>query len=198
MILSNKLATLDQVRAENRFLRRLLLALVLLLAMLVLAAVVFAPRNRSTLIPPAVHQSFWVEDDRVSPEYLEEMGVFIGRAYLDLTSDNVDYNMRLLLRYATPALHGSMQAEMMAARSRLSDNNATSEVAIKEVRTDPRRMRVALLGSLVTRIAGRVVSRTPSAWAIDFAYSNGRIQFTNIRETSNDDPFGDKRPAARS
>lgn len=192
MILSNKLATIDQLRDENRFLRRLVLLMVGLLIVSILGAVVFAPRNRHTMIPPVVHQSFWVEDDRAGPEYLEEMGVFVARTYLDLTPDNIDYNIRVLLRYATPDLHGPLQAEMLAAKDRLSADNATTQVYIKEIRTDPRRAAVAVIGALVTRIAGREISNERKSWVIEFIYSSGKTQFNNIRETSNGDPFGDK------
>ncbi len=198
MILSRKVQTLDDLRDENLFLRRLLIAVVLMVAVVATAAMVFAPRNRTVLVPPVIHQSFWVEDDRPGPEYLEEMGVFVARAYLDLTPDNIDYNMHLLLRYAAPSLHGSLQNEMLAAKGRLKADNASTQAVIREIRSDPVNFRVALIGTLTTRIASRDVSTDSKAWLVEFGYANARIQLINIRETTNEDPFGDKPAAARS
>ncbi len=192
MILARKVKTLDAVRQENAFLRRLLFAVVIMVSVVIAAAIVFAPRNRQTMVPPVIHQSFWVEDDRPGPEYLEEMGVYIARLYLDVTPDNVDYNARLLLRYATPSLHGSLEREMIAAKQRLKEDNASTRILIRDIRTDPVRARVAVIGSVATRIAGRDLPHVAKSWVIEFVYSVGRIQLTNIRETSIDDPFGDK------
>ena len=63
-------------------------------------------RERVVLLPPAVHKSFWVEQDRVSPEYLEQMGYFLLQLILNVTPQSIDHQSRLLLQYAAPAAAG--------------------------------------------------------------------------------------------
>lgn len=196
MILSNRNATIDSLRAENTFLRKTVLGLVILMVCGVMAGLALAPRHRTILTPPVIHKSFWVEDDRVSAEYLEEMGWFIARSYLDLTPDSIDFNLRQLLRYASPNLHGPLEKEMLAARERLRSSNATQDAVFQEFRSDPVHSRVAIFGTLKTRIAGREMPPERKVWLIEFSYGQGRVQLINIRETSSDDPFGEKPPAA--
>jgi conjugal transfer pilus assembly protein TraE len=192
MILPKKIASLDAALEEIRFLRLALLLGLVLLAAVLFAAVVFAPRERTVLVPPEIHHSFWVEDSHVSSQYLEEMGVFVARSYLDLTPDNLDFNMHTLLRYASPALYGDLQRELMSAKTRLIADNAATSMSIKEVRSDPVHSRVVVIGTLSTRIAGREVATVAKYMLVEFTYSGGVIQIRNIRETSHDDPFGDK------
>ena len=49
---------------------------VLLGANVLLAVKTFSHQERIIITPPELHQSFWVEENRVSHHYLEEMSLF--------------------------------------------------------------------------------------------------------------------------
>ena len=47
-----------------------------------------------------------MESDRVSSEYLEQMGYFLMQLTLNVTPQSVDHQAKLLLQYAAPASFG--------------------------------------------------------------------------------------------
>lgn len=88
-----------------------------LLANTVLALLVarFANRERVVLVPPTIHKTFWVNEERASGEYLEQMAYFLMQLNVDVTPQNVDHQARVLMQYAAPAAYGELRAAMLAA-----------------------------------------------------------------------------------
>jgi len=50
------------------------------LLLMLIAFLTRGDTHRETLVPPTIHTTFWVEDDKVSKEYLIEMGVFLANS----------------------------------------------------------------------------------------------------------------------
>jgi len=57
---------------------------------------------RTLVVPPSINKSFWVERDKVSSEYLEQMGSFIAWLVLDVTPASIDWKKDILLGYVEP------------------------------------------------------------------------------------------------
>ena len=107
--------------------RRAATLLFVLLAGSVLANIILATlairasgRERIVVLPPAVHRSFWVEPERVSREYLEQMGYFLAQLVLDVTPQSTDYQAKVLLQYASPGATGALRATLAATAERLN------------------------------------------------------------------------------
>ena len=83
---------LDWLRANQASARRATALLAILLAVSMLATLLLAAhtvrqagRERVVVVPPAIHKTFWVEAERASPEYLEQMGYFPAQLTLNVT-----------------------------------------------------------------------------------------------------------------
>src|SRR5579872_634655 len=74
-----------------------LLILCLTLSLLI---ILFSGRERIILMSPNMGKEVWVSSNIASPEYLSRMTLFLSELALNVTSDNVDYQQELLLRYA--------------------------------------------------------------------------------------------------
>ena len=81
---------LDRSRRTISFQAALLLASVAANIVTALIAYRLVGYERVIVVPPAVHKSFWVENDRVSAEYLEQMGYFLIQLALNVTPQSVD------------------------------------------------------------------------------------------------------------
>lgn len=82
---------LGSARRATTFLLVLLVGSTLVNLILATFAVRVSGRERIVVVPPSVHKTFWVEADRVSPEYLEEMGYFLMQLILNVTPQSVDH-----------------------------------------------------------------------------------------------------------
>lgn len=195
---------LEWLHADIASARRATTFLALLLAGSMLANVVLAmltarlaDRERIVLVPPTIHKTFWVEAERVSGEYLEQMAYFLLQLTLDVTPQNVDHQARVLLQYAAPASFGELRAAMLATAERLKRDGASTVFSAQDVVVDETAQRVGVRGQLTTFISDRRVSDVSKGYAIELQYAGGRVFLKAFRETTPNDPLETQpRPAA--
>lgn len=158
-------------------------------------AVRLAGHERIVLVPPAIHKSFWVEAERASPEYLEQMAYFLLQLTLNVTPQSVDHQARLLLQYAAPASFGELRTTLAAAAERLKRDSAATVFSAQDITVDERRLRVGVRGQLTTFISDRRVSELAKGYALEFETRAGRIFLKSFAETRPHDPLDTQRPA---
>lgn len=180
---------LGSARRATTFLLVLLVGSTLVNLILATFAVRVSGRERIVVVPPSVHKTFWVEADRVSPEYLEEMGYFLMQLILNVTPQSVDHQAKVLLQYAAPAAFGELRTALLAAAERLKRDGAATVFSAQDVIVDERVLKVGIRGQLTTFVSDRRVSDLAKGYAIEFQYSAGRLFLKAFRETSPNDPL---------
>lgn len=180
---------LGSARRATTFLLVLLVGSTLVNLILATFAVRVSGRERIVVVPPSVHKTFWVEADRVSPEYLEEMGYFLMQLILNVTPQSVDHQAKVLLQYAAPAAFGELRTALLAAAERLKRDGAATVFSAQDVIVDERALKVGIRGQLTTFVSDRRVSDLAKGYAIEFQYSAGRLFLKAFRETSPNDPL---------
>jgi conjugal transfer pilus assembly protein TraE len=187
---------LDWLRADQASARRATLLLAILLVVSMLATLLLAAhtlrqagRERVVVVPPVIHKTFWVEAERASPEYLEQMGYFLAQLTLNVTPQSVEHQSRLLLQYAAPASWGDLRTAMAANAERIKRDGAATVFSPQDLQVDERTQRVGLRGLLTTFISDRRVSEVSKGYAIELQYAGGRILLKTFRETNPNDPL---------
>jgi len=187
---------LDWLRADQASARRATALLAILLAVSMLATLLLAAhtlrqagRERVVVVPPAIHKTFWVEAERASPEYLEQMGYFLAQLTLNVTPQNVEHQSRLLLQYAAPASWGELRTAMAANADRIKRDGASTVFSPQDLQVDEGTQRVGLRGLLTTFISDRRVSEVSKGYAIELQQTNGRIFLKTFSETNPNDPL---------
>ena len=187
---------LEWLRSDLAGARRASTLLAILLAVSMLATLLLAAytlhqagRERVVVVPPAIHKTFWVEAERASPEYLEQMGYFLAQLTLNATPQSVEHQSRLLLQYAAPASWGELRTAMAANAERIKRDGASTVFSPQDLQVDERTQRVGLRGLLTTFISDRRVSEVSKGYAIELQYAGGRIFLKTFRETTPNDPL---------
>ena len=188
-----KLAWLREDVASARRAALVLAALLVasLLVNVMLAAVTarLTGRERVVMVPPTISKTFWVESERVSAEYLEQMAYFLAQLTLNVTPASVDHQVRVLLQYAAPGSYGELRATMVAAAERVKRDGASTVFSTQDLVVDEQGMRVGIRGQLATFISDRRVADVARGYAIELQYAGGRIFLKAFRETSSHDPL---------
>ena len=191
-----KLAWMREDLASARRAFTFLLALLLgsMLTNLILAAFAFrmSSHERVVVVPPTVHKTFWVEDERVSAEYLEQMGYFLMQLTLNVSPLSVDHQSKVLLQYAAPAAYGELRTALSSAAERLKRDGAATVFSPRDLIVDERALKVGIRGQLTTFISDRRVSEVAKGYAVEFQYSAGQIFLKSFRETNPNDPLETK------
>jgi conjugal transfer pilus assembly protein TraE len=140
-------------------------------------------------VPPSIHKTFWVESERVSSEYLEQMGYFLMQLTLNVTPQSVDHQARAAV--AVRRARVVWRAAHRAARRRrtLKRDGASTVFSAQDLVVDERTLRVGVRGLLTTFISDRRVSEVSKGYAIELQYAGGRIFLKAFRETNPNDPL---------
>lgn len=148
--------------------------------------------ERVIVVPPAVHKSFWVENDKVSAEYLEQMGYFLIQLALNVTPQSVDYQSKLLLQYVAPASYGEIKTAMTIVGKRLKRDGASTVFSARNLTTDEHALKVAIQGSLTTFIGDRRVSEVTKSYLVQLQYAAGKLTIKSFKEVTVNDPLDNK------
>jgi conjugal transfer pilus assembly protein TraE len=147
--------------------------------------------HRETIVPPEIKKSFWVEDSKVSAEYLEQMGTFLLQLALNNTPVNSEYNAKMLLKYAAPASYGELEKMLLINAKHLKDDNASTMFSPRSVTPNDRDNSIAFSGVLTTFIGDKRVSELQKNYLVKLGYSGGHIYVLELRETDAKQPFKD-------
>lgn len=182
----------DNDRAHIRFLRLTVGGLVLICIFLALLAFKLVGSEKTVMVPPEIHKSFWVNEDNMSPDYMDEMASFFAGLELNVTPSNVDYNNSVLLRYADPAVYGQLESDGKVAAEKIKRDSLATRLFIQQIHSDAANRQAAVCGVLDTTVSDKSGGSRQSCWVVGFAYSNGRIYVKHFRETTLQNPFGIK------
>lgn len=149
-----------------------------------------AGAEKTVLVPPEINRSFWVSENAVSKEYLEEMAYWYAGLALNITPAVSDYQNSLFLKYAAPSEYGRLQAEMGARAEFLKKNNTATQFSVRNVTTNEKDLKVALSGTLVTWTSDKKAGERNATYLVGFKFMNGRLYVSDFKETSDQNPFG--------
>jgi conjugal transfer pilus assembly protein TraE len=140
---------------------------------------------RTIVVPPSINKSFWVERDRISSEYLEQMGSFVAWLILDVTPSSVDWKREILLSYVLPDQHGAMKTRQELEATRLKRINASTLFMPQQLVPSEDAQSVTVRGRLRTLVNGQETSNDTKAYLVEFVYVGGRVHLKAFKEVPN-------------
>ena len=140
---------------------------------------------RTLVVPPSINKSFWVERDKASSEYLEQMGSFIAWLVLDVSPASVDWKKDVLLGYVEPAQHGALKVRQELESVRLKRINASTAFMPQQLVPSEDAQSVVVRGRLRTLVNGLETANEQKAYLVEFSYAGGRMHLKTFKEISN-------------
>lgn len=168
--LNNRLKDLGQQR-------NLLISFVVFLAVVSVfqsIALVFKS-DHVVIVPPELKQGYWVEKNRASQAYLEEMGVFFAHLVLDNSPRSAAYNREVLLRYALPSAYGHLKRQLLEDEKRLQKDHLSTSFQPNSVKVNPHTNVVEIQGDLMGYVGNKRVSQTRDTYLLKLKFQKGRV-----------------------
>jgi conjugal transfer pilus assembly protein TraE len=175
---------LKEMRQRNRGLALAVGALLVGLVVSLLIIMKLIGMERTIIVPPQVEKTFWVTNDRVSKEYLEQMASFIAWLVLDVTPATIDWKKDILLNYVSPEQHGLMKARQEVEAERLKRINASTFFLPQQLVANDQDQTVAVRGRLRTQVNGQETATDTKAYLAEFQYAGGRMHLKAFKEIS--------------
>jgi conjugal transfer pilus assembly protein TraE len=198
MLFKKYLSERDNANQEIRFMRLLVAGLTVVVLVEAGAMLRLAGSEKTVLVPPEINRSFWVSENAVSKEYLEEMAYWYAGLALNVTPIASDYQNNLFLKFAVPSEYGRLQAEMGARAEFLKKNDTATQFTVRNITTDDKNLRVALSGTLYTWTSDKKAGERNATYMLGFKFMNGKLYVSDFKETSDQHPFGEPSSGSQS
>ena len=150
--------------------------------MLGLIILVIAGNQRVILVPPSINKTFWVSKNKVSAEYLSEMGFFIADLRLTVSPGNAKIQREMLLRYVDPALYASLKTELLSEENHLQKEHLTTVFYPVDILVDEKKSLVKITGDLQSSIGEVALPTKRLSYVIHFSYHQGRLLVKSFEE----------------
>ncbi|HCY63217.1 MAG TPA: type IV conjugative transfer system protein TraE [Oxalobacteraceae bacterium] len=173
---------LKEMRRRNRGLSLTVGGLILGLLICLVIILNVVGMERTIVVPPTIDKSFWVTRDRVSRDYLEQMGSFVAWLILDVTPASIDWKKNILLNYVAPDQHGTMQSRQDIEAERLRRINASTFFLPQQLVPNEDKQTVAIRGRLRTQVNGQETATETKAYLAEFHYAGGRMHLKSFKE----------------
>ena len=145
--------------------------------------------ERTVIVPPTINKTFWVDHEKVSGDYLEQMAAFAGYLSLNVAPSTVDYQNKVLLTYVCPGSYGAFELEGRSTAERIRRDNASQLFLPRSITVDEATLRVALAGSLLTMVNTTQVSNVNKTFLAEFEYRGGKISVQRPQQRVHDNPI---------
>ena len=138
--------------------------------------------ERVILLPPEVRREFWVEGNRFSPEYLEEMAVYFLHLSLDVNQTSLVYNTEILARYADVDTGNYLRQKFEKDIKKLKQNDASTSFEVQNVTVYPDNNTVHAEGVLNHYVGTKKIKEKRTSFSVRFDTYRGRLFFKEIKE----------------
>lgn len=135
----------------------------------------FFRQERVIITPPQLSQGFWVEGNRFSPQYLEEMALHYAHFLLDVTEKSILYQGEIILRYVVPESYGAFKAKLFEGEKNLKTNHLSTRFTPSDVMISPEQLRVDITGELMSYVADKKISQARETYRFQFHNQSGRL-----------------------
>jgi conjugal transfer pilus assembly protein TraE len=177
------------LRRDNRFKSLAILALAGGLALSMCVILTIVGTERIVFVPPNISKSFWVTKDKVSKDYLEDMGAFVAWLQLDVSPKTVTWKRDVLLKWVAPEDYDGVKKHMDVEADRLVRNNASTFFEPQQLTADENEQSVLITGRLRRQINGVDVGEPEvRTYRSKFKYAGGRVHVNVFKEIVNAQP----------
>lgn len=163
--------------AENFFLRS---AVLVLGAGLILNATVFREETRIVVVPPTLTKEFWIDKSKASPEYLEQMSVFIATLTGNLAPRNAEYNVDVLLGYIDAERLVEVKDDLKAQAQYIKKNNISQAFYPDSSSINPKEQTAMVEGRVTRHIGDIKVSEEKMRVNLSFKVKDYKMRVTSL------------------
>ena len=153
----------------------------LLVSNIILASIILNQNDHVIIVPPETKKEFWIERNRVSAGYLEEMTIFMSHLLLTVSPSSSAFQRDVILRYATPVAYSTLKTQLIEDETRLKKDNIATTFRPHEVSVDPLNLKVELTGDLLTYVGERRISQVRETYLFTFKLQRGALQLASFK-----------------
>lgn len=143
--------------------------------------------DRVVLVPFDLKREVWVERNRISASYLEEMALMFAGLILENSPGSAPYKRDIVLRHTDPRTYSTLKGQLLEEADRLKRDHVTTSFQATDVRVKPESLHVELTGDLTRFVGEKRISQSRDTYAFSFDYRYGHLLIQTFQLIRSDD-----------
>jgi len=142
--------------------------------------------ERIIVVPPEIQKSFWITSNRVSPEYLSEMALFLNSLSFNITPSNANTQHKILLRYVDSSYYEALKIKLIEVEDRLKKGHVTMTFYPSDYpKVDLNKLIVRITGDLHYNVGDIQIPPKRVIYEYKFHYTHGHLTLISYPEVKN-------------
>lgn len=164
----------------------LMLASLSLITNVILSMLIFfmLGYQRIVIVPPSINRDFWVSNNKVSPEYLSEISLFLAMIRFNQTPSNAAMQREVFLRYVEQSAYPKLKTAMIEEEAHLKKEHITTSFFDTDVKADAKKLISEITGDLQYNIGEGSMPSQRVTFRLTFKLSSGRLMLKSVEEVS--------------
>lgn len=142
--------------------------------------------DRVVIVPPDIHREFWVQKNKVSASYLEEMAIVYADLILENTPSGAAFRRDIVLRNTASSGFGALKSKLLEDEKRLKKEHLSTSFQANHIKVDPQKMHVEIRGDLMRYVGYKRISQSRDVYKFEFEYHHGRLLIKSFRLVKSD------------
>lgn len=138
--------------------------------------------ERVVLVPPRISQTFWVEHNNISSEYLSEMSYFFAVLRFSITPSTVENQRETLLRYVSPEYYETLKIELINEAEKMTKEHISTVFYPADIKVDTKHLEALITGDLITTIGTNQLPVKRAIYKIGYSHNNYRLLVKKLIE----------------
>lgn len=175
---------LSEATGVKKAVMTLLVIMVICNVLLTLRITFTGDRVRDILVPATLNQRVWVDDDKVSKEYLQEMSTYFSQLMFNISPMNIEARHSLLLSYIVSEKYSAFEKELKLSENVIRQTNIATYFVPTHFGVDEKSMTVLMRGSFIATQGEKVVQRAQKELEIKYKYDGGKLMIERFADKS--------------
>lgn len=178
---------LADATAVRRFTWFLITALTMAVLLLSMRIAFTKDRVRTVITPATINKTIWIDDDKVSKEYLVQMSDYIAQLMYNATPASVEARTNLLLSYLDSKDYSVFEKELKMSNNLIKQTNISTTFFPSSYGCDEGTKSCKLSGEFLATQGEKVVQRMQREVLIQFEFSNSGMHVISIKDLAKKD-----------
>lgn len=137
--------------------------------------------TRTILLPAKTHAPMWVEDQKLSVEYLKQMSDYFISLFLNVTPESMPEKQHTILKYVHPNAYGEIKGYLQDELKKIKHHQQSRFFNPVRFEVDESKNIVAVIGDEIHLIGKREAYRERRTYEISFAYNNAQLYLNSFK-----------------
>lgn len=149
--------------------------------------------HRETIVPPTIGKSFWVENGKLDPNYLEAMTKYVVDLTENLAPESVELNNKLLKQLLRSNQYAQFETLAQTQERSVKKDRLSQYFVIETLDTNIKELSANIKGKRQTWMFGKLTNEVYAHLSVQFELdAAGRLWLVSVKEIPKESLQGEK------